>query len=51
MDAGKIVINAIPENKEVREMCQLNLDLDEVNNINVTHVLNTEHQNVIKNLA
>jgi len=40
MNAGQIIINAselIPENKEVREMCQLDLDLDEVNNIDVTH--------------
>jgi hypothetical protein len=34
-------LNPIPEDKEVHEMCQL--DSDEINNIDVTHVLNTEY--------
>jgi len=44
MNAGEVFINVsepILENKEIREM--LNLNSDEVNNIDVTHLLNTEH--------
>jgi len=41
----KIVINAlksISKNKEVREMCQLDLDLDDINNVDVCRTLNVE---------
>jgi hypothetical protein len=51
MNAGEIIINAsepIPENEEVREMYQLDLDSDEVNNVDV---LNTEHREAIKSLV
>jgi hypothetical protein len=51
------VINAskpIPGNKEVRKMCQLDLDSDldsEVNIIDVTHVLNTEYWDATESLV
>jgi hypothetical protein len=41
MNAGKIIINS--EDEKVREMYQLDLDSDEVNNIDMMHVLNIEY--------
>jgi hypothetical protein len=54
MNAGEIISNAsesIPENKEVREMCQLDLDSDEVNNIDMTHMLNAERRDATESLV
>jgi len=53
INTGEVVINAskpVPEEREVRELSQLSLESDEVNSIDVTHVLNTEHRNAIKSL-
>jgi len=55
IEARKVIINTlkpIPKDKEVREMCQLGLDLNKINNIDVRRrVLNKEHQDVIKSLV
>jgi hypothetical protein len=47
MNAGEIIINAsesIPKDEEIRQVCQLDVITDEVNSIDVTHRLNTEHR-------
>jgi hypothetical protein len=54
MNAGEITINAsesIPEDEEIREVCQLDVVPDEVNSIDVMHVSNTEHRDAIKGLV
>jgi len=55
IETRKVIINTlkpVPKDKEVREMCQLGLDLNKINNIDVRRrVLNKEHQNVIKSLV
>lgn len=53
MNAGDIIIDApelIAKNKEFGEICQIHLDFDETNNVDVTHISSTEHKNVIENL-
>jgi hypothetical protein len=50
MNAEEVVINALEPNPEDKEICQMYLDSDKVNNIDVTHVLNTEHRDAIKSL-
>jgi hypothetical protein len=53
-NAGEIIINAsesILENKKVCEMCRLDFDSNEVNNINETYVLNTEYRDTTKSLV
>jgi hypothetical protein len=47
INTREVVINAskpVLEDKEVREMCQLGLNSDKANNIEVTYVLNIKHQ-------
>jgi hypothetical protein len=41
----------VPEDDEIREICQLDVVTDEVNSIDVTHIPNTEHRNAIKGLV
>jgi hypothetical protein len=53
MSGGKVTIRAlesITEDKEVHEVCKLDVILDEVNSTDVTHILNTEHREAIKSL-
>jgi hypothetical protein len=53
MNAGEITkaSESIPENEEIREVCQLDIVPDEINSIDETHVLNTEYQDVTENLV
>jgi len=54
MSAGNIIIKAsesIPEDDEIREVCQLHEITDEMNSIDVTHIPNTEHRDAIKDLV
>jgi hypothetical protein len=47
MNAEEITIEAsksIPEDEDIREVCQLDVVPDEVNSIDKTHVLNTEYR-------
>jgi hypothetical protein len=51
INTEKVVINAlklIPENKKIREICQLSLDL---HGVDVMHVPKAEHRNAIGNLV
>jgi len=52
MNAGEITVNAsesIPGNEEIREVCHLGSG--EVNNMDETHVLNTEYQDATESLV
>jgi len=53
MNVGKVTIKAsesIPEDKEIRGVCRLDVVQDEVTIIDETHVLKTEHQDAAENL-
>jgi flavorubredoxin len=53
INAEKVIIDTPKpvSEKKIREICQLCLDLNEVDNVDVTHVLNAEHRNAIGNLV
>jgi len=53
MSGGKVTIRAlesITEDKEIHEVCKLDVIIDEMNSTDVTHILNTEHREAIKSL-
>jgi len=54
MNAEEITIEAsksIPEDEDIREVCQLDVVPDEVNSIDKTHVLNTEYRDATESLV
>ncbi|KAH0944530.1 hypothetical protein HN011_003262, partial [Eciton burchellii] len=50
INAGEIIIEA-SEDEEIREVCQLDVIPDKVNNMDGTHVLNTEYQDATESLV
>lgn len=41
---------SVSDNVEFNEICQINVDSNEENNIDVTHIKNREHRETIKKL-
>jgi len=50
INAGEIIIEA-SEDEEICEVCQLDVVPDEINNMDGTHVLNTEYQDATESLV
>jgi len=53
MSGGKITFKApetVEEDKEIDEVCRLDVITDEMDITDVTHILNIEHRDTIKSL-